>query len=462
MTVDLAEPAGTRTTVTLDATATTTFPSLPAGRVHGRPSSSQGLADGHQSGADLAPRRPPTLDAAMALAGVAEEIEVTGNLETISQRLAGRRPPTPSSWSTSCRSGRTIREIVDLAPGVHATGPAKSAETGHRQHHDLRRALLREPVPGQRRGGQREPPRPAARPVHRGRHPGDHHRDSPASRPSTAASPAAWSTSSPSRAATSSRARFRTSFTNEDWESETPLGDRPRPDDDHPDLRGDPRRPDPARPPLVLPRRPRLRDRRQHRQHHASPASRSITGRDEQRFEGKLTALAHPVAHACSAPTSSSRSRRTGNFFDTILDLDSLYDRETPQELQALNYTGILTENLFVDGAVLEREFTFISSGSTFTDLINGTLLLDRSRGNARYNSPTFCGVCLPEERDNENAPGQGLLLPVDREPRLPRPGRSATTPSTTSASPTTTSRAATTGSSAPAPSCAAPTSSRS
>ncbi|HLJ73621.1 MAG TPA: hypothetical protein VKU62_03475, partial [Thermoanaerobaculia bacterium] len=47
------------------------------------------------------------------------------------------------------------------------------------------------------------------------------------------------------------------------------------------------------------------------------------------------------------------------------------------------------------------RTFAFVNSGSLYTDLVRGTLLLDRSNGNTRFNSPTFCGVCAPETRDN-------------------------------------------------------------
>src|SRR5262249_49733222 len=54
-------------------------------------------------------------------------------------------------------------------------------------------------------------------------------------------------------------------------------------------------------------------------------------------------------------------------------------------------------------GQYSRRRFTFQNSGSQFTDLIKGTLLIDQSRNNARYNSPTFCGVCDPEKRDNQN-----------------------------------------------------------
>jgi len=44
------------------------------------------------------------------------------------------------------------------------------------------------------------------------------------------------------------------------------------------------------------------------------------------------------------------------------------------------------------------------ATGAQFTDLVKGTLMFDRSRSNARFNSPTFCAVCgngWHEERNN-------------------------------------------------------------
>ena len=48
------------------------------------------------------------------------------------------------------------------------------AQRRHRRGLHLGQPVVREPVHGQRRGGQREPARPGARSLHRGRHPGDH------------------------------------------------------------------------------------------------------------------------------------------------------------------------------------------------------------------------------------------------------------------------------------------------
>jgi Carboxypeptidase regulatory-like domain len=85
-----------------------------------------------------------------------------------------------------------------------------------------------------------------------------------------------------------------------------------------------------------------------------------------------------------------------------ILDERSLEERSQPQELFTLSYTGVLASNLFVEGRYSERQSTGIGVGSKSTDLIDGTLMVDNAR-TLRYWSPTFCGVCTPEERDNNN-----------------------------------------------------------
>jgi len=125
--------------------------------------------------------------------------------------------------------------------------------------------------------------------------------------------------------------------------------------------------------------------------------------RDQQRYEGKLTATISP-RHTLLGSYSKVDDKENGNSFGVILDTASLVNRETPQELWSVNYTGTFTDSLLVTAQYSERQFSFIGSGATSTDLIAGTLIQDRSRSNARYHSPTFCGVCVPEDRDNTNA----------------------------------------------------------
>ena len=122
----------------------------------------------------------------------------------------------------------------------------------------------------------------------------------------------------------------------------------------------------------------------------------------EQRYEGKLT-WALNSNHTFKGAFSQINSKENGNSFSTIMDLASLVNRETPQKLLSLNYTGILSPKFFLEAQYSLRQFTFVGSGSQYTDLVRGTLLLDQSRSNARFNSPTFCGVCDDEKRDNNN-----------------------------------------------------------
>lgn len=124
-------------------------------------------------------------------------------------------------------------------------------------------------------------------------------------------------------------------------------------------------------------------------------------GEEEKRYEGKLT-VSPSSGHRLVGSYIKVERDEAGNRFGNVLDTRSVVTRSLPQELLALNYTGVLTENFFVEGQYSEREFTFENSGSLFTDRINGTLLVDNPTGR-RWWSPTFCGVCRPEERDNEN-----------------------------------------------------------
>jgi outer membrane receptor protein involved in Fe transport len=86
----------------------------------------------------------------------------------------------------------------------------------------------------------------------------------------------------------------------------------------------------------------------------------------------------------------------------TSMDLRSLYDRSTPQDISTISYSGVLTPTLFLEARFSKRNFTFVGSGAPTTDIVEGTLLVDNPSGR-RYWSPTFCGVCTAEERDNED-----------------------------------------------------------
>jgi hypothetical protein len=133
-------------------------------------------------------------------------------------------------------------------------------------------------------------------------------------------------------------------------------------------------------------------------------------GDTEKRYQAKLTLT--PVAnHTLTGNYLHVDEEQTNSSFcpTGCLDLDSLVPaRQLPQEIVTLNYNGVLSNSFFLEGLYSRRKFTFENAGSPYTDLVKGTIIRDRSRSNARYNSPTFCGVCDPETRDNEDILAKG------------------------------------------------------
>jgi outer membrane receptor for ferrienterochelin and colicin len=93
------------------------------------------------------------------------------------------------------------------------------------------------------------------------------------------------------------------------------------------------------------------------------------------------------------------------NSFNQHLTMDqrSLGTRRLPERLYSGSYNGMITPRLFVEALLSRRTLQFIGSGAKSTDLIEGTLLIDNSRGGARWWSDTFCGVCTPEGRDSSD-----------------------------------------------------------
>ncbi len=128
-------------------------------------------------------------------------------------------------------------------------------------------------------------------------------------------------------------------------------------------------------------------------------------GFDERRLEGKLTGAITPRHNVIASYIDIKNDEINNAFTRNILDTDSLIPkRQLPNTLLGVNYNGVLSDKLFVEGQYSRRKFTFVGGGSPFYDLIKGTLIFDRSRGpspGSRYNSPTFKND-TPERRDNE------------------------------------------------------------
>jgi hypothetical protein len=123
---------------------------------------------------------------------------------------------------------------------------------------------------------------------------------------------------------------------------------------------------------------------------------------ESRRYEAKVTYAVDANHRVQGAYTKIDRDETNSTFVTTTsMDLASLYDRSLPEDLFTINYTGVITPTFFLEGRYSQRNLTFVGSGSRFTDIQQGTLLVDPA--GRRYNAPTFCGVCTDEERDNQD-----------------------------------------------------------
>jgi hypothetical protein len=137
----------------------------------------------------------------------------------------------------------------------------------------------------------------------------------------------------------------------------------------------------------------------------ATPASTPVSyaeGNDQKRWEGKLTALVGAqqtlAASYFGIQTDGTNVRFNNNFYD----LASLTTRDDPESLFALHYDGVVRPNVLLDAHYSQRRFSD-RSGAVTTDLVAGTLLLDRSNNNTRFHAPSLCGVCDAQKNENRD-----------------------------------------------------------
>jgi hypothetical protein len=120
-----------------------------------------------------------------------------------------------------------------------------------------------------------------------------------------------------------------------------------------------------------------------------------------RRYEGKATYSLNNRTRLEGAYTAFTE-RQTNVVTGLAMDRNSLYDPARDMNLFTLNYYGILTPRFAVEARYSVRNETLKDVGSRTTDPVAGTLLVNGLNGQ-RYWAPTFCGVCDPEERDNQN-----------------------------------------------------------
>ncbi|MDQ3280657.1 MAG: TonB-dependent receptor [Acidobacteriota bacterium] len=133
-----------------------------------------------------------------------------------------------------------------------------------------------------------------------------------------------------------------------------------------------------------------------------SLSATSVT--DERRLEGKLTGQLGAHHNLTLSYFDRAQTATNTQFTAVSYDLESLTDRSDPQTLKTAIYNGILTNNLMLEARYAAMKWGVgIGSGSKFTDPVRGTIVRNRADSNARFNSPTFCGVCDRETRSNDS-----------------------------------------------------------
>jgi outer membrane receptor for ferrienterochelin and colicin len=128
------------------------------------------------------------------------------------------------------------------------------------------------------------------------------------------------------------------------------------------------------------------------------------TVQDEKRWEGKLTGQLAANHNLAASYLKTDQATTDSVFTTTSYGAEQLTDRTDPYKLETLSYNGVLTNNWLLEGVGSKMHWGVgQGSGSQFTDFVNGTIVRNRADGNARFNSPTFCGVCDKETRSNDS-----------------------------------------------------------
>ncbi len=129
----------------------------------------------------------------------------------------------------------------------------------------------------------------------------------------------------------------------------------------------------------------------------AYPSSSSQT-----RLEGKLTGSITPNHRIMFSYLDIDQENTNSTNFGPAADEAGLVgSRQDPQKGLSLTYTGVLSDNFFLEALYSKRELSFIGAGGVNTEL-GGSPIWDLLES-ITYNDAWFDGAGPPAERDNEN-----------------------------------------------------------
>lgn len=113
----------------------------------------------------------------------------------------------------------------------------------------------------------------------------------------------------------------------------------------------------------------------------------------ESRAQAKLT-LSPRDGQSVRLGYEEIDTREENTSSNPILDYASLTPVSTPEGLLSLHATATLGRRLYLEGQASRRRRAPTGIGSRITDLLEGTVLRDASRGGATWHAPRFCAVC--------------------------------------------------------------------
>ncbi len=334
------------------------------------------------------------VDVTMALAALAAEVEVVGQVQPF---VATAQVSTSFNQDlmATLPSNRTIEAVALMAPSVHATGPRGALSISGAQSYEnlytMNGAVIQENIRG------------AAYPLYIE----DALQEVTVSAAGVSAEYGRFEggmvTALTKSGGNNFSGSFRTSFGNDYWRAVTPFANDPK----------NTNAPEPATNPMyeatfggpVQKERiwffgaMRLKDEETSRTTVTTNVP-YIRTNEEKRYEGKLTVSPRP-AHSIQASYINIDQVQRNFTSQNVMDVQSLADQRQPSDLFSMRYSGILSPQFSLEVQYSRRNLT-LDTGAPSRDRIDGTLMIDSVR-NARYWSPTFCGPCEDETRGNDN-----------------------------------------------------------
>ena len=123
--------------------------------------------------------------------------------------------------------------------------------------------------------------------------------------------------------------------------------------------------------------------------------------REQDRVEAKLT-ISPTASHTIVGSYLEIGDTSTGAIRANVISVDATTDRADPQDITAYSYNGVLTSNFFLEAQYSERNFSIgVGSGGP-QDRILGSPIRDFNN-TFWWFSPFSCGGCETEVRNNEN-----------------------------------------------------------